>query len=124
MRTIGNLDEQISLSFSENNAISLSGPFSTEVDPTRYVTDALITNSSLKKMPPLLLPSLETEMDIRTVSWDRPEGRKGKSNGAAVDFFLNFEKLNSLREYHLSRASEKQKQIWYAEKATELELER
>ena len=36
MRNIGDIDRQITLSFSEANTISLDGPFSKQVDPTRY----------------------------------------------------------------------------------------
>ena len=36
MRNIGDIDLQITLSFSEANTISLDGPFSKQVDPTRY----------------------------------------------------------------------------------------
>lgn len=36
MNSVDNLDEQISLSYNEDNVINLVGPFSTEVDPTRY----------------------------------------------------------------------------------------
>ena len=35
MQNVGELDRQISLSYSEDNAINLEGPFSKEVDPTR-----------------------------------------------------------------------------------------
>ena len=37
MKSLTYLDQQISFSYSENNNIILSGPFSSEVDPTRYV---------------------------------------------------------------------------------------
>ena len=36
MRNIGDLDKQITLSFSDDNTIGLDGPFSKQVDPTRY----------------------------------------------------------------------------------------
>jgi len=36
MRNIGDIDSQITLSFSEANTISLDGPFSKQVDPTRF----------------------------------------------------------------------------------------
>ena len=35
LKNIEALDEQISLSYSEDNVIELPGPFSTQVDPTR-----------------------------------------------------------------------------------------
>ena len=51
MRNVGDLDQQITLSFSEDNTISLDGPFSKQVDSTRYfffflsfLLDELITN--------------------------------------------------------------------------------
>ena len=37
MKSLQYLDRQISFSYSENNVINLSGPFSSEVDPTRLV---------------------------------------------------------------------------------------
>ena len=35
MKSLQNLDQQISFSYSGDNVINLSGPFSSEVDPTR-----------------------------------------------------------------------------------------
>ena len=42
MKSLTYLDQQISFSYSENNNIILSGPFSSEVDPTRYIYETLI----------------------------------------------------------------------------------
>ena len=46
MKSLQYLDRQISFSYSENNVINLSGPFSSEVDPTRLV----FNNSSDNKI--------------------------------------------------------------------------
>ena len=35
LKTVDHLDEQISVSYTEDNVIDLSGPFSPQVDPTR-----------------------------------------------------------------------------------------
>ena len=42
MKSLQNLDQQISFSYSEDNIINLSGPFSSEVDPTRYVKNTTV----------------------------------------------------------------------------------
>ena len=51
MKSLTYLDQQISFSYSENNNIILSGPFSSEVDPTRYVRNSYFQRVSLFTIP-------------------------------------------------------------------------